>query len=73
MFEYQLSRYAEQHTERLWQEADNARLARSVTPRMAQRAARTLRNWANRLDKGATGATVAFSSVAGGYPKRANT
>lgn len=66
MFEYQMSRLAEQHTEKLQREAANVRLARELTPRIATRAASTLRTWANRLDKGATGASAAISSVTAG-------
>lgn len=67
MFEYQMTRYAEEHTQKLWREAVNARLARAATPRLAQKAARTLRGWANRLDRGTANASGAMPWAAGGW------
>ncbi len=50
MFDYRFIRNADEYTARLRREAHEARLARGATSPLAKFAARTFRNWANRID-----------------------
>ena len=55
MFDYRFTRDAGEYTARLRKEAMNARLARSATSGLADRAARLFRSWASRLEERAAG------------------